>query len=80
MVSYYLCESGANTKFHNPRTIGRSTFPKLVILNQHFPGIKLLLGKQELCKNQDDMIILKQIDQNKQRNKAVYSLNMCTTT
>ena len=30
--------------------VGRSTFPKLVILNEVYPGIKLLLGKQELCK------------------------------
>ena len=30
--------------------LGRYTFPKMVILNQHYPGIKLLSGKQELCK------------------------------
>ena len=32
-----------------PAPIGHSTFPKMLILNQHYPGIKLLLGKQELC-------------------------------
>ena len=29
--------------------LGSSTFPKMIILNQHYPGIKLS-GKQELCK------------------------------
>ena len=30
-------------------SVGRSTFPKMVILNQYYPGIMFLLGKRELC-------------------------------
>ena len=31
-------------------TLGRSTFPTMVIFYLHYPEIKLLLGKQELSK------------------------------